>query len=226
MQHHIYPDNHTSCPTLEHVNDEYPTPEGKIYLAIESAKVAKRITVAEDGIGEDLTFNLLAWRRGSLSAICQLDGALMVEPPESRLGRTVEAALLCRTGYGATAFTFVAEGYCADDPTQIDSSIPLNQQFLTNQHIRECLTITHLEAGETTMIALPYSYGVPRRVEFGTPMRYPKRRTQNRFLLSLHDILGSSVPLPPLDDETWRDITAEEIASMGFHINHSMDFPD
>lgn len=213
-------------PTVLGVDDKYPSAEAKIWLAIESAKVAKRITVAEDGIGEDLTFNLLAWRDDQLTAICQLDSRLMSETPEERLGRTHEIAILCRTGYEATALTLITEGYCAPDPTGVDLSIPLSKQFVSNESVRECLTITHLEDRETTVLALPYTYGVPRKVNFDVPMTYPKRETQNPFLLKLHDVLSIKLAPPPLDDETWRDVVAEEISEIGFHVHHSIDLPD
>ena len=208
------------------VNDSYPSAEAKIWLAIESAKVAKRITVAEDGIGEDLTFNLLAWRDDQLTAICQLDSRLMSEAPDERLGRTHEVAILCRTGYEATALTLITEGYCAPDPSGVDLSIPLSEQFVSNKAVRECLTITHLEGWETDIVALPYTYGVPRKVEFDVPMTYPKKETQNAFLLKVHDVLSIKLAPPPVDDETWREVVAGEISECGFHVHHSIDLPD
>ena len=206
--------------------DTYPDSEAKVWLAIESAKVAKIVSVQEEGIGEDLTFNLLVWRDDQLSAICQLDTTLMDEPAAVRLSRTTEAAILCRTGFEASSMTLVAEGYCALDPADIDMTIPLSDQFLTNTKVRECLTITHLGPEGVEMVALPYTYDVPRRVRWETPVAYPSKETNNPFLLRLLDILSVPVPPAPVDDETWREITAHSLHEQGFHVEHSLDLLD
>lgn len=208
------------------VDDTYPSAESKIWLAIESAKVAKRLTVAEDGIGEDLTYNLLAWRDDQLTAICQLDSKLISETSDERLSRAHEVVILCRSGFGATGITLIAEGYCAPDPTGVDLSVPLSEQFVSNKSVRECITITHLEDWETNIVAMPYTYGVPRKVKFEAPLAYPKKQTANPFLMKLHDVLSIKLAPPPVDDETWRDVVAGEISECGFHVHHSIDFPD
>lgn len=213
------------CPTLVSV-DSHPTSDDKVLLAMESAKVAKRVTIIEDGIGEDLSFNLLAWRGDQLTAICQLSGSLMNESPDARLSRTVEVAILCRTGFEATSLTFVAEGYCATDPSQIDPSRPLAAQFVENPAVRECLTITHLDGNEARVVSLPYTYEVGRKVRFDTPVEHPSRQTSNKFLTRLLDILASDVPPAPIDDETWQDVTADQISALGFHVHHSIDMDD
>lgn len=207
--------------------DAYPSAEDKIYLAIQSAKVAKETTILEDGIGEDLAFNLMVWRGRALTAICQLAAALRDDDPATRLSRTVEAAILCRTGFEATDFTFIAEGYCVTDPSQIDPSRTLAEQFVTNRAVRECLSITHLDGNEARVISMPYTYDVGRKVIFDDPFESPERHTNNRFLTRLLDVLGSDVPPAPIDNETWCDITAQQISELGFHVHHSidMDFP-
>lgn len=207
--------------------DAYTSDEDKIYLAIESTKVAKITTILEDGIGEDLAFNLLVWRGRALTAVCQLASAMKDEDPATRLSRTVEAAILCRTGFEATDFTFVAEGYCVTDPSQIDPTRTLAEQFVTNTAVRECLSITHLNGNEARIISLPYSYAIGRKVIFDDPFESPERHTNNRFLTRMLDILASDVPPPPIDNETWCDLVAEQISELGFHVHHSidMDFP-
>ena len=217
-----FPSYHGLTPRLWSV-DSHPTPEDKIVLAIESAKVAKRITTAEDGIGEDLTFNLLAWRNDDLTAICQLSSSLMGERPDARLSRTVEVAILCRTGFEANALTFVAEGYCATHPDQIDPTQTLAEQFVTNRAVRECLTITHLDGNEARIVSVPYSYDVGRKVIFDDPMEAARRETSNPFFVKMLDLLATDVPPAPLDDQTWCDITADQISALGFHVHHSID---
>jgi hypothetical protein len=192
-------------------------------LAIESAMVAKRLTTIEDGIGEDLSFNLLAWRGDNLTAVCQLSASLMSEQPDVRMSRTIEVAILCRTGFEATAFTFIAEGYCAVDPTRIDPTRTLAEQFATNAAIRECLTITHIDGNEVRVASLPYTYKVGRLVEFDDAFEHPSRETNNKFLTQLLDIIASDVPSVRIDDETWADMIADQISGFGFHVHHSID---
>ena len=208
------------------VDNKYESVESKIWLAIESAKVAKQVTITEDGIGEDLTYNFLVWRDDCLTAICQLDSRLMSETPDERLSRAHEVAILCRTGYEATGLTLIAEGYCAPDPAEVDLAIPLSEQFVSNRSVRECITITHLEHSETTIVAMPYTYAVPRKVKFDPPLTYPKKQTNNPFLLKLHDVLSIKLAPPPVDDETWRGVVAGEISECGFHVHHSIDLPE
>jgi hypothetical protein len=116
--------------------------------------------------------------------------------------------------------------YCAPDPTGVDLSVPLSEQFVSNKSVRECITITHLEDRETNIVAMPYTYGVPRKVKFEAPLAYPKKQTANPFLIKLHDVLSIKLAPPPVDDETWRDVVAGEISECGFHVHHSIDFPD
>ena len=205
--------------------DAYVTPDEKIALAIASAKVAKAVTVKEDGIGEDIPFCLLVWREETLTAIAQLDEALRDEQPGERLIRTVEAAAICRRGFDASAFTFVTEGFCATDPTLVDPDVPLAEQFVANQEVRECLTLTHLEAGNVYLAALPYRYDVGRVVLWDDDLRYePTWPGSNQFLVSMSEILLRERFLPaPVDDPTWRDVVAEDVSRWGFHIHYGME---
>jgi hypothetical protein len=202
------------------------TPSEKIALVAAATKVAKEETVAVEGIGEDIPFSLMVWREGTLIAICQLDATLSDEQPGERLLRTVEAAAACRRGYDATAFTFVTEGYCATDPDAIDDDTPLAQQFVTNVDVRECLTITHIEAGNIYLAALPYRYELGRRMAWDPTLTYePTHAGSNHFLASMVEILITDmVEEPFIDDlDTWNDLVAEDVARWGFHIRYGME---
>jgi hypothetical protein len=192
-----------------------------------ASRMAKQVTVRDDGIGEDINFSLMVWRDNKLTAVCQLDADLMDEHPDERLIRTIEVAAICRRGFDATAFTFVTEGYCATDPNVIDPNVPLSDQFVANQHIQECLTLTHVEAGNIYLNALPYKYDVGRKVLWQAPLTYTYQPEQaNQFLASLTEILLKDADEPFLDEETWRDLVAEDVARWGFHINYGMELDD
>ena len=209
--------------------ETYPTPIEKIALVAAATRVAKETTIKEEGIGEDLPFSLMVWREASLTAICQLDGELRDEHPGERLIRTVEAAAACRWGFDATAFTFVTEGYCATDPTVVDARVSLAAQFVENHDVQECLTVTHIEAGNVYLAAWPYRYELGRRVVWGDPLRYePTRPGTNQFLSSMVEILlKDMVEAPFIDDrEAWNDLVAQDVARWGFHVRYGMELDD
>lgn len=193
----------------------------KVLLACESAKVAKQYTVMEDGIGEDLAYNVMVWRKDVLTAIFQLRPEFTAA--EDRLHRTLEAISIARFGFRGDAITFIAEGYCAKDPAGVDMARPLSEQFVANEEVRECLTITHMEQGKTEIIALPYKYAVPRQVRWDTPLRYPTYPSDNQFVRSIHKILALPVERQTTDDATWRAAIAADIELYGFHVNYDLE---
>lgn len=214
------------------MEDTYPTPVDKIALVATSSRLAKQVTVSEDGIGEDLPFNLMVWRDDQLTAICQLDSELRDEHPGERLARTVNAAFICRRGFDATAFTFVTEGFCATDPELIDPDVPLAQQFVTNTQVRECLTLTHIEAGNVYLSAQPYTYELGRRVVWGDPLYYePTHPGTNQFLSSMVEVLLVEVNVPfgevadPFagDSPIWQELVAKDVSECGFNIQYGLD---
>jgi len=207
--------------------ETYRTPDEKLMLVNQASRKTKQIAVSEDGIGEDVPFTLMVWREGALTAICQLDSDLTDEHPEERLIRTVEVAAICRRGFDATAFTFVAEGYCATDPDAISPTTPLAAQFVTNKHVQECLTLTHVEAGNVYLCAMPYQYQLGRKVAWGDALQYVHQPdSNNQFLRSLMEVLLKDATEPFLDRETWRDLVAEDVTRWGFHIHYGMEDDD
>jgi hypothetical protein len=200
----------------------YPNPFDKILLASESAKVAKQVTTKEEGIGEDLTYNLILWREHAVEAVCQLHPTLA--SAEDRIPRTLEVVKTARLGFAVDAVTFIAEGYCATDPESVKRGVPLAAQFIENRGVRECLTLTHLEKGVTEIVALPYVYDVGRVVRFDEALRYPTHSTNNEFLVAIHRMLEMSPDRQMLDDATWRDSVAEEIEVWGFRVHHDVRF--
>jgi hypothetical protein len=203
--------------------DPYGTPTEKIALVAGATRVAKQEMVTEEGIGEDLPFSLMVWREALLTAVCQLEATMRDEEPGERLTRTLQAAAACRQGFDATSFTFVTEGFCATDPDAIDPDVPLAAQFVTNHEVRECLTITHIEAGNIYLSALPYHYEIGRQVKWDKPLHYdPIFPTSNQFLTSMTEILLRDLHNQTPNDK-WRDATAEEVSRWGFHIQYDLE---
>jgi hypothetical protein len=191
-----------------------------------ASRLAKSEAVAQDGIGEDVAFSLMVWRDEGLTAVCQLDADLSDETADERLRRTIEIAAICRRGFDATAFTFVTEGYCATDPDAVDSETPLATQFVTNRDVSECLTITHVESGNTYLLALPYRYDVGRKVVWSAPLRYVAHNSPTDFTVAMTEVLMMETEQPWVDEETWRDLVAEDVARWGFHVQYGMELDD
>lgn len=204
--------------------DAYPHRLDKVLLACESAKVAKQYTVMEEGIGEDLAYNVMCWRDNVITAIFQLKPEHT--HAEDRLNRTLEAIAIARFGFKVDAISFIAEGYCAADPSEVDMGKPLSEQFVSNEQVRECLTVTHMEQGQTEIIALPYTYAVPRHVEWGTPLRYPTHPTDNAFIKSIINILELQIDQQRVDDDTWNFAIAADIEAFGFHVHYDLEDVD
>ena len=204
--------------------DTYPDRMDKVLLACESAKVAKQYTCMEEGIGEDLCYNVLCWREDAITSIFQLRP--QHASSEDRLHRTLEAIAIARFGFRADAISFIAEGYCAADPSEVDTTKPLSEQFVTNKEVRECLTVTHVENNNIEIIALPYTYAVPRHVKWGTPLRYPTHPTDNEFIKSIKKILKLPVDTQRVDDDTWNSAIATDIEAFGFHVHYDLEHID
>lgn len=192
----------------------------KIGLACDSAKVAKSFTTREEGIGEDLSYNVIAWHGTHVTAIAQLHYGLI--DAEDRLLRVLEAIKAMRLGYCADAVTFVAEGYCALDPNKVDLSVPLRRQFVSNSYVRECLTVTHVEPELVKVLAIPYTYEVGRRVRFDDPLMYPEGQATSEFVRTIQETLELEPDRQFTDDAYWRDSVAEEVGLWGFHVHHDM----
>lgn len=200
--------------------DEYLTPMEKIRLACESAKVAKSFTTREEGIGEDLSYNVIAWTGNLVTAIAQLQYNLI--DAEDRLVRVLAAIKVMRLGFYADAITFVAEGYCAADHSQVNMAVPLRDQFVSNKSIRECLTVTHVELEVIKVLAMPYTYEVGRLVRFDDPLMYPEDQVTSDFVMSVQKVLSLEPDRQFTDDAFWRDSVAEEVNAWGFHVHHDM----
>lgn len=205
--------------------ETYPTILDKVALAVESAKVAKEVTIDVEGFGEDLNFNLFCWKNDELRVVTQLSTEYMTDK-EDRLERLIRAACILRQGWEATAFTFIAEGYCSLDADATEGR-ELAEAFVeTDSAVKECLSFTHIEGDDGLFVAVPYSYMPPRRVMFGEPMRYRGKtafrdqRYPDALARALALDVSSSYEDIDVDQETFHKLLAFGLKELGFMVNY------
>ena len=175
----------------------YPDIQNKMWLVMQSSKTAKTISVEEEGIGEELPFTLFGWVNDDLTIICQTSVALLDK--KQRFDAIIQAAVIFRKAWGCTSLSFVAEGFCATDPTAIRYDQPLAIQFASgNQTVMECLTVMHVESNSINILTVPYKYGLGRTVSYGKPRMYPQNGdTAYSYPTLLRSTLGLTPELVP-----------------------------
>jgi hypothetical protein len=202
--------------------NEYPESLDKVALAVESAKIAKAMMVKQEGIGEDLSFSLMTWRNSELVAVAQLSHELMADP-EERYGLVVQAACILRQGWGATAFTMVAEGYCSTNPDESRGK-DMAQLFASplTDFIKECLSFTHVQDDGILFVVVPYRYAPPREVEYYKPMTHNGAGVvrEARYPMSLHRALELPYETSDIDMDTLREELANGLTAIGFEVNY------
>lgn len=202
--------------------NDYPESLDKVALAVESAKIAKQMIVQQEGIGEDLSFNLMTWRDSELVAVAQLSHEHMGDP-EERYGLMVQAACVLRQGWGATAFTMVAEGYCSTNPEESKGK-DMAQLFAspTTDFIKECLSFTHVEEDGVLFVVVPYRLLPPRQVEYYKPMTHSGAGVvrEARYPMSLHRALELPYEIDEVDEDLLREELASSLTAIGFEVNY------
>lgn len=202
--------------------NDYPESLDKVALAVESAKIAKSMIVQQEGIGEDISFNLMVWRDSQLVAVAQLSQSLMGDP-EERYGLVVQAACVLRQGWGATAFTMVAEGYCS---TNLEESKGKDMAQLfaspTTDFVKECLSFTHVQEDGILFVVVPYRCLPPRKVQYHTPMAHNGAGVvrEARYPMSLHRALELPYEIEGVDEDDLRSELANGLTELGFEVNY------
>lgn len=149
----------------------YETELDKVALAVESTKLAKQMTVTEEGIGEDININLFCWKDTALASIIQLQNTHRMDK-EERIDRLTKAACILRRGWGVSDFTFVAEGYCSMKPSDTKGSDLAKLFAEPNSPVKECLAFTHIAPDGAIFVSVPYSLSLGKKVNFGNPLWY------------------------------------------------------
>lgn len=205
----------------------YVTDFDKLALAVEATKVAKRHTVEEEGIGQDININLFSWREDKLVSIMQLMGTHRMHRTE-RLDKIARAACIKRQGWGVDGFTFIAEGYCSLKPS-VTKDKDLAQLFAERDSpVSECISFTHLGGDTPIFISVPYTIGVGRKVDFGKALCYSALDVMRD--LTYAAALNASLKLehdPEVmetsDKETYFGTLADVIYESGFEIFYRDD---
>jgi hypothetical protein len=204
--------------------NEYPEMLDKVALAVESTKVAKSLVVQQEGIGEDLNFSLMAWTDGDLRIVVQLKNEYMKDH-EDRYERLVQAACIIRQGWGATAFTMVAEGFCSTNPAESKGK-DLAQLFaaVNVDYVRECLAFTHIEEDDILFVVVPYSYVPPRKVLFSDVLQHRGASVlrDGRYPLALFKALEleDDFSHDDYDEDIVLDVLARGLVDLGFEVNY------
>ena len=163
------------------MDEDYDTSFSKMALVMTAAQLPKTTTVKEMGVGEDLTMNFFGWVDGRMSIVCQMKRELMKLSPDKRLHIAAELCSVLRRYWGVDSISMVAEGYCSPDQNNT-KDVELSTDFLnSNSKVKECITISHAETepdgrapSHVTMVAIPYSYGVGRVVDWADTLVYPE----------------------------------------------------
>lgn len=184
---------------------------------MQSAKAAKSVSVYEDGIGEEVPFTLFGWRDDSLIATCQT-GRVYTDKM-LRFHAIAHTTGILRRGWGATACTFLAEGFCVLDEEKIISGVPLPEQFAAgNVAVAECLTFMHVEQDRIIILTLPYKYELGRMVSYGEVRRYAREQYDDNayaFPLRLQRLINGEIAPAPEDLETYYATLSHGLMEMG-----------
>jgi hypothetical protein len=168
----------------------------KIALAMQSVQMAKSLLVECEGIGQDLPATLMCWHDHKISAMVQAGPDVANQTPARKLSDLSTIALIAKTGWQASAMTLVVEGYCqmSDDVTE---TRPLDEAFVDNPSVSECLTFIHVEDEDPVIVVSPYSVGLGRVTAFDSPKlsyREPFKRHFESLMAALqHEVDGDKV---------------------------------
>lgn len=201
---------------LPYVDSIHPDIPDKMFLAWQSTKTAKQEMVFDNGIGEELPFTLFGWTGDTLAIVCQTGN--VYTDKQLRFHGIAHTASVIRKGWGCDALTFVAEGYCVVDINNINTKVPLAEQFANGiEAVAECLTFMHVEQDSLTICALPYKYGLGREVYFGLNIKYALNSDNPMFDFPkrLQRALLNDILPPPEDVETYYETIAAGLTEMG-----------
>lgn len=206
---------------------KYATEFDKLALAVESTKLAKQMTVSEDGIGEDININLFCWKGEDLASIMQLRNTHQLER-DTRIEIITKGACIMRRGWGIDEFTFVAEGFCSLKPAETKNDDLAELFAKQDSPVKECIAFTHITGSDATFISVPYSLGVGRTVNFDNPLWYSGVDVMRD--LTYPATLKASLKLEPveldddsLDRESYFETLAESLTNTGFEVFYRDD---
>lgn len=207
------------------MESSYDNNFSKIALAITSAQLAKKMSVKEFGVGEDLTFNFMGWIDDRLEIICQMKKPVMALEHADRLMRSGHLCTALRKYWGVTDLTMIAEGFCSKDASKTKGLDLAKVYADRDSDVMECITVAHASlAGDkmlSDLVALPYKYLADNDIEWGEILTYPgnadKVLRNSSFPKMLRKSLSESIFMEELPDEAYYELR-EAINNNGFYI--------
>jgi len=205
----------------------YPTEFDKMALAVESTKLAKQMTVSEEGIGEDININVFCWKNNYLASIVQLGNTHRLERAV-RIEKMANAACILRRGWGIDEFTFVAEGFCSMKPSETKNQDLAELFTKKDSPVKECIAFTHITKNDATFVSVPYSVSLGKKVDFSTPICYSGVDVMRD--LTYTATLKASLKLEPMDfdeetvdREVYFGTLASSLIDNGFEVFYRDD---
>jgi hypothetical protein len=178
------------------VDGEYEDSAAKVSFAVAVGRTAKEHIVAEEGIGEELTMNLVGWRGPYLKVVGQMDITWPDHNDEKqKVWRVASAAAAMRQGWGCDSFTLLCEGWLSSDP-EYSRGRDLARAFAEDQtgRITECLSVLHVEDGgeQIHVCGLPFHVKSRKRISWGTLLHSEGKEMlrNNAYIDSLVDALN------------------------------------
>lgn len=216
------------CPKCDYycfVESTYDNNFSKIALAITSAQLAKKLSVKEFGVGEDLTFNFMGWIDDSLEIVCQMKKSVMTLEHADRLLRSGHLCTALRRYWGVTDLTMIAEGFCSKDASKTKGLDLAKVYAERDSSVVECITVAHASITNDKMlsdlVALPYKYMADNEIEWGEILTYPgnadKVLRNSSFPKMLRKSLTEPVSTDDLPEEAYFELK-EAINNNGFYM--------
>jgi hypothetical protein len=200
--------------------ESYPTAKDKLALLIESTSIAKSVLIVDKGIGEDLPPTLVGWDDDAFTVIIQADEQVAKRPRTYRLRTLNTCALALRDGWYPDSFTYIGEGYCQLETDDIETR-PLDEAFVDNPTVSECLTFLHVTSDTSLAVVLPYKQLVGRHVEYGTITRI-NSTSFTPEIETLQRALNAEPPLPTTTYTQHLNEITHHIQRTGWQLVHNL----
>jgi hypothetical protein len=207
------------------MESSYDNNFSKIALSITSAQLAKKMSVKEFGVGEDLTFNFMGWYGDTLVIVCQMKKPTMALEHAERLTRSGHLCTALRKYWGVTDITMIAEGFCSKDSRKT-KGLDLAKAYADDKEdVQECITVAHASiVGDkmlSDLVAVPYKYLADNEIEWGEMLTYPgsadKVLRNSSFPKMLRKALSEPVSDEELPDDAYTGLR-DAIDKNGFYI--------
>lgn len=184
----------------------FPDSVSKLSLTVSVGQAAKTSIVAEHGIGEELSMNVMGWRDGKLVCVAQMDSSWGSNDEDERIDRTATAYMVLRRGWGCDSFTVIAEGFVSRNPEQTKDMSLIEAYLDPTKNVMECLTVNYVDADTVDICAVPFRIDVGKKVKWGPVMHSEDTSVlrNNGFIMAAQDVLSQEEMAMPQDIDTFH----------------------